>query len=46
MVFVYLIVENVKEVIEKGVKGFVVKFFILKKIVVMLKKFYFDLEIV
>ena len=46
MVSAHSTVENVKEAIEKGAKGFVVKPFTPKKIAAMLKKFYPDLEIV
>lgn len=45
MVSAHSTVENVKEAIEKGAKGFVVKPFTPKKIAAMLKKFYPDLEI-
>ena len=37
-------IENVKDAIDKGAKGFVVKPFTPKKIAAMLKKFYPDLE--
>ncbi len=46
MVSAHSTVENVKEAIEKGAKGFVVKPFTPKKIAAMLKKFYPELEIV
>ena len=38
-------VDNVKDAIDKGAKGFIVKPFTPKKIAAMLKKFYPDLEI-
>ncbi|KPZ54399.1 response regulator [Pseudoalteromonas sp. S3776] len=44
MVSAHSAVENVKEAIDKGAKGFVVKPFTPKKIAAMLKKFYPDLE--
>ena len=44
MVSAHSAVENVKEAIDKGAKGFVVKSFTPKKIAAMLKKFYPDLE--
>ena len=39
-------VENVKDAIDKGAKGFVVKPFTPKKIAAMLKKFYPELDVV
>ena len=44
MVSAHSAVENVKEDIDKGAKGIVVKPFTPKKIAAMLKKFYPDLE--
>ena len=44
MVSAHSAVENFKEAIDKGAKGFVVKPFTPKKIAAMLKKFYPDLE--
>ena len=44
MVSAHSAVENVKEAIDKGAKGFLVKPFTPKKIAAMLKKFYPDLE--
>ena len=44
MVSAHSAVENVKEAIDKGAKGFAVKPFTPKKIAAMLKKFYPDLE--
>ncbi|WP_338365093.1 response regulator [uncultured Pseudoalteromonas sp.] len=44
MVSAHSAVENVKEAIDKGAKGFVVKPFTPKKIAAVLKKFYPDLE--
>lgn len=46
MVSAHSTVENVKDAIDKGAKGFVVKPFTPKKIAAMLKKFYPDLEVV
>ncbi|WP_372760007.1 response regulator [Pseudoalteromonas sp.] len=46
MVSAHSAVENVKEAIDKGAKGFVVKPFSPKKIASMLKKFYPELETV
>ena len=46
MVSAHSTVENVKDAIDKGAKGFVVKPFTPKKIAAMLKKFYPELEIV
>lgn len=46
MVSAHSTVENVKDAIDKGAKGFVVKPFTPKKIAAMLKKFYPALEIV
>ncbi|CCQ09595.1 Chemotaxis regulator-transmits chemoreceptor signals to flagelllar motor components CheY [Pseudoalteromonas luteoviolacea B = ATCC 29581] len=45
MVSAHSTVENVKDAIERGAKGFVVKPFSPKKIAAMLKKFYPDLEL-
>ena len=45
MVSAHSAVENVKDAIDKGAKGFIVKPFTPKKIAAMLKKFYPDLEI-
>ncbi|WP_105167731.1 response regulator [Pseudoalteromonas sp. T1lg23B] len=45
MVSAHSTVENVKDAIELGAKGFVVKPFSPKKIAAMLKKFYPELEI-
>ena len=44
MVSAHSAVENVKEAIDKGAKGFVVKPFSPKKIAAMLKKFYPELD--
>jgi len=46
MVSAHSTVENVKDAIDKGAKGFVVKPFTPKKIAAMLKKLYPELEIV
>lgn len=45
MVSAHSTVENVKDAIDKGAKGFVVKPFTPKKIAAMLKKFYPELDI-
>ncbi|WMN59503.1 response regulator [Pseudoalteromonas xiamenensis] len=45
MVSAHSTVENVKDAIERGAKGFVVKPFSPKKIAAMLKKFYPELEL-
>ncbi|TMN37835.1 response regulator [Pseudoalteromonas sp. S2755] len=45
MVSAHSTVDNVKDAIERGAKGFVVKPFSPKKIAAMLKKFYPDLEL-
>jgi two-component system chemotaxis response regulator CheY len=45
MVSAHSTVENVKDAIERGAKGFVVKPFSPKKIAAMLKKFYPDIEL-
>ncbi len=45
MVSAHSTVDNVKDAIERGAKGFVVKPFSPKKIAAMLKKFYPNLEI-
>jgi two-component system chemotaxis response regulator CheY len=45
MVSAHSTVDNVKDAIERGAKGFVVKPFSPKKIAAMLKKFYPELEL-
>jgi two-component system chemotaxis response regulator CheY len=45
MVSAHSTVENVKDAIQRGAKGFVVKPFSPKKIAAMLKKFYPDIEL-
>jgi two-component system chemotaxis response regulator CheY len=45
MVSAHSTVDNVKDAIERGAKGFVVKPFSPKKIAAMLKKFYPDIEL-